>query len=76
MQTASLYCSNAKSTLIVPLTIVKLEKTKPENFDFVHLSSSSSSITQKLYVVSEYYVYQTTALPMKIIPTCSELCVS
>ena len=35
----SLCYSNAKSTLLAPLTFIKVEKTKHENFNFVHLSS-------------------------------------
>ena len=34
----SLCCSSAKSTLLAPLTFIKFEKTKHENFNFVHLS--------------------------------------
>ena len=56
--------SNAKSTLIVPLTFIKLEKTEPEKliliiFFVCLFLSSSSSLTWKLYGVSKYYAYQT-----------------
>ena len=37
--------SIAKSTLYVPLTFLKIEKTKLENFNFVHLLSSCSSFS-------------------------------
>ena len=40
LQTTSLCYSIAKSTLKTPLTFSKVDKTKHENFDFVHLSSS------------------------------------
>ena len=40
IQTISLSYSSAKSTLKVPLTFNKVEKTKNENFNFVHLVSS------------------------------------
>ena len=43
LQTTSLCYSIAKSTLKTPLRFSKVEKTKHENFDFVHLLSSSSS---------------------------------
>ena len=36
LQTTSLCYSNAKSTLLVPLTFIKTKKTKQENFSFVH----------------------------------------
>ena len=45
---------SAKSTLKVLLTINKFEKTKLENFDFVHLLSSLPGITQNVYSVCEY----------------------
>ena len=49
LQTTSLGYSIAKSTLQVPLTFNKAEKTKRENVNFVHLLSffflSSSSVT-------------------------------
>ena len=60
LQTTSLCYSIAKSTLKTPLTFSKVDKTKHENFDFVHLLSSSfflflsSSITQELYGVCKY----------------------
>ena len=41
LQTTSLCYSIAKSTLKTPLTFSKVEKTKHENFDFVHILSSS-----------------------------------
>ena len=40
LQTTSLCYSIAKSILKTPLTFSKVEKTKYENFDFVHLLSS------------------------------------
>ena len=40
LQTTSLCYSIAKSSLKPPLTFSKVEKTKRENFDFVHLLSS------------------------------------
>ena len=43
LQTTSLCYSIAKSTFKTPLTSSKVEKTKPENFAFVHILSSSSS---------------------------------
>ena len=58
LQTTFFTYSNAKSTLKVPLTLIKVEKTKHQIFDFVHLSfflsSYSSSATRKLYCVCEY----------------------
>ena len=54
LQTASLCYSNAKSTVKVPLTFNKVEKTKVENFDFVHLLSSSTRIAQKVYGLCEF----------------------
>ena len=57
----------------------KAKKPNMKIFDFVHLLSSSfspSSITQKLYGMCEYYVYQITTLLMEIIPTCFEFHVS
>ena len=41
LKSTSLFYSNAKSTLKVPLTFNKIEKTKPENFNFVLLLSFS-----------------------------------
>ena len=41
VQTTTLCYSIAKSTLKTPLTFSKVKKTKHENFDFVHLLSSS-----------------------------------
>ena len=63
--------SIAKSTLQVPLTFNKAEKTKREKVNFVHLLSSFflsffllllSRVTRKLYGVCKYYTYQTTSL--------------
>ena len=70
--------SIAKPTLYVPLTFNKVEKTKHEYFDFVHLvslsffpsMSSPSCITQKLYDMCKYYAHQATALLVEIIPIC------
>ena len=39
LQTTSLCCSNAKSTVKVPLTFNEVEKTKVVNFNFLHLFS-------------------------------------
>ena len=59
--TTSLYYSHAISTPKIPVTFNKFEKAKLENFDFVHLLSSSffflSSFTskaQKLYGLCEF----------------------
>ena len=54
---SSLCYTNAKSTIKVLLTFKKVEKTKLENFDFVHLLfpflffllSSTTGIAQKVY---------------------------
>ena len=73
LHATSLCYSNTKSTLLVPLTFIKFEKTKHKNSNFVHLLSSSlPCITQKLYGVCKYYAYQTTALLLEIIPTFVE----
>ena len=44
------------------INYIKDEKTKCENFNFVHLLSFFISFIQKLYGVCEYYTYQITAL--------------
>ena len=63
LQTTSFNYSNAKSTILVPVTFNTFEKTKHENFNFVHLVCfSMSGITQSANVVTEFYMYQTTAL--------------
>ena len=55
LQTASLFYSNAKSTLKVPLTFNRVEKAKLKNFDFVHfLSSSSTGITRKAHGLRKF----------------------
>ena len=54
LQATSLYNSNAISTPNVPLTFNKSEKTKHENFNFVHLLSSSTGIAQKVYGLYEF----------------------
>ena len=51
LQTASLCYSIAKSTLTVPLTFIKLETTKHENFHFLCLLSSSPSRITQNYMV-------------------------
>ena len=55
-QTTSLQYSYAISTPKVPLTFNKFEKTKLENFDFVHLLllSSSTDIAQKVYRLCKF----------------------
>ena len=55
-QTTSLCYSIVKSTFEVPLTLVKVaKKKKRENSSFVHLLSSLSHITRKLYGICKYY---------------------
>ena len=69
--------SIAKSTLKVPLTLNKVEKTKVENFGFVHLLSSSFffSIKHNSKTIRRVQILHipAIALLMKIIPTCFEL---
>ena len=43
LQTMSLSYSNAKSTIKVPLTFNKVEKSKRESFDFVRLYGRETS---------------------------------
>ena len=64
-QTTSLCYSNAKSTLKVPLTLNKVEKTELENFDFVHLLSFFFFLSQgqlEKYTVFEHLKH-TESLP-------------
>ena len=53
-----------------------VEKTKPENFNFVCLSFLLATHNSKLYHVCKYCPYQMTALLKEIISTCFELRVS
>ena len=78
LQTTSLGCSNAKFTLFVVLTFVKLRKPnmKISILFIFFLSPSPSCLTQKQYGVFEYKTYQMIALQMEMIPTCLKLCVS
>ena len=87
LQTTFLCCSNStcKYNLTFPLTFMRLEKTKDEIVNFVHLPSfllsfflafflsSASHINHKLCCVCGYLTYQTIALLMKIIPGSFEL---
>ena len=54
LQTTSLCYSNAKFTVKVLLTFNKVENTKLESFDFVHLLSSLPGITRKIYSLFEH----------------------
>ena len=62
--------------LTFPLTSRKVEKTKHENFNFVHLSFFFFLVTDNSKTLLCMQTYQAIALLMEIILTCFEIRVS